>query len=263
MLDTGVFPGGPEPMLWRPDLDQPRLRREAVMESVLPEAAPFALIGTAIAFMTGSWIGVLVALLVLALAGLAAVSAYRCWGLDCSRPGWTRHRRDRGAGEWFYRPSDFTALSKDCRDQVDNVFAALGVFDDPLVLAWLDPADRREVHVVAWQLLDCLHATLPARTLLGRVMPDLADDGVVTLARYELVRLDTEISVGVEAFCDTSALVRELAVRITAPRRRVALHAGLRCLRLPTVPAVAELREDVRSRVRAVQQVLDLAGTTP
>jgi len=263
MLDNGVFTTGPEPMLWRPDLDHTHLRRQAVVESVLPEAAPFALIGTAIAFMIGSAAGVVIALLVLALSVLAAVSAYRCWGLDCTRPGWTQRRRDRGAGEWFYRPSDFTALPTDCRHQVDRVFAALTVFDEPLLLDWLDPGDRREVHMVAWQLLDCLHATLPARTLLGRVTPDLADDGVVVLTRYQLVRLDTAISVGVDAFCDTSALVRELVARFTTPRRLAALHADLRCLRLPTPPGVAEVRENVRSRVRAVHEVLDLAGTTP
>ena len=263
MLDNGFFAGGPEPMLWRPDLDHAALRREAAIESVLPEAAPFALIGTAIAVMIGAWMGALIAVLVLALAGLVAVSTYRCWGLDCTRPGWTRHRRDRGAGEWFYRPTDFATLPVDSRRQVDRLFAALTVFDEPAVLAWLQDADRLEVHRVAWQLLDCLHATLPARSVLGRVAPDLADDGVVLLVRYRLVRLDTAISVGVHALRETSALVQALATRVTAPRRRAALHEDLRSLRLPTAAEVAELREDVLNRTRAVHEVLDLAGATP
>ncbi|MFI9389199.1 hypothetical protein [Kutzneria sp. NPDC052558] len=263
MLDTGVFTDGPEPMLWRPGLDRTRLRRHAVVESVLPEAAPFALIGLAIAVMAGSWIGVLVALLVLGLAGLTALSTYRCWGLDCTRPAWTRHRRDRGAGEWFYRPSDFTALPAECRERVDQVFAALAVFDEPLLSCWLDQPVRHEVHTVAWQLLDCLHATLPARTLLSRVAPDLAEDAVVLCTRYELVRLDTAICVAVDEFSDTSALVQELVARFTTPRRLAALHHDLRRLRLPAPPEVAEMREAVRGRVRAVREVLDFAGATP
>jgi hypothetical protein len=263
MLDNGFFPDGPEPILWRPDLDHAGLRRQGVVESMLPEAGPFALIGLTIAFLTGSAIGIIVAALVLALSGLAAMSAYRCFGLDCTRPGWMRHRRDRGAGEWFYRPGDFAALPKDCRDRVDKVFAALAVFDEPQVLDWLEADCRREAHTVAWQLLDCLHATLPTRALLARVTPDLADDGVVTLVRYELVRLDTAVSVAVDGLCETSALLEELAVRVTAPRRRAGLRADLRCVRLPSPPAVGELAADVRSRVRAVHEVLDLAGTMP
>jgi len=77
------------------------------------------------------------------------------------------------------------------------------------------------------------------------------------------VQLDTAIAAGVRALCETSALVSELADRLTAPRRRAALHEDLRSVRLPAVPAVAELREDLRSRVRVVHEVLDLVGTTP
>ena len=183
MLDNGFFVAGPEPMLWRPDLDHRRLRRDAMVESVLPEAAPFALIGTAVAVMIGTWAGMLIALLVLGLAALVAVSAHRCWGLDCSRPGWTRHRRDRGGGEWFYRPSDFDSLPADCRHQVAQVFVALTAFDEPSVSEWLLDEDRLQVHRVAWQLLDCLHATQPTRTILSRVPQDLAADDAVRAAR--------------------------------------------------------------------------------
>ena len=34
MLDNGFFAGGPEPMLWRPDLDHASLRREAAIECI-------------------------------------------------------------------------------------------------------------------------------------------------------------------------------------------------------------------------------------
>lgn len=263
MLDNGFFTEGPELLLWRPDLDHRRLRLQGMREAVVVEAAPFAFIGTAIAVMIGAWIGVAVTFLVLALATLAAVSTYRCWGLDCTRPGWTRHRRDRGAGQWYYRPSDFTALPDDVRARVDALFAALPAFDDPTVLAWLRDNDRLEVHRVAWALLDCLHASLPARAVLARVSPDLAGDDVVQLVRHQLVQLDTAIAAGVRTLCETSALVQELAARVTAPRRRAALHEDLRSLRLTTPPEIGELRDDLRSRVRAVHDVLDLAGTTP
>jgi hypothetical protein len=263
MLDKGFFADGPEPLLWRPDLDHRRLRLQGMRESVVVEAAPFAFIGTALAVMIGTWIGVAVAVLVLALATIVAVSTYRRWGLECTRPGWARHRHDRGAGQWYYRPSDFTALPDDIRAQVDALFAALSVFDDPTVLAWLQDNDRLEVHRVAWALLDCLHSSLPGRAALARVSQDLATDDVVQLVRHQLVRVDTAIVASVRALCETSALVQDLAARITAPRRRAALHEDLRSLRLATPPAVAELRDDLRTRVRAVHDVLDLAGTTP
>jgi hypothetical protein len=263
MVDNGFFLSGPEPMLWRPDLDHTRLRREAVVESVLPEAAPFTFIGTAVAVMIGAWAGVVIAALILGLAALVAVSTYRCWGLDCTRPGWTRHRRDRGNGQWYYRPGDFTGLPEHCRREVERLFAALTAFDEPTVLAWLPDTDRLEVHRAAWQLLDCLRATLPTRGVLARVDPDLAGDNVAQLARYQLVRLDATIAAGVSAVCDTSAFVSDLAARITAPRRRAALHHDLSSVRLPNPPAVAELSEDIQGRVQAVHEVLDLAGTTP
>ncbi|MFC0433382.1 hypothetical protein [Kutzneria buriramensis] len=264
MLDNGIFTDGPQPMLWRPELDHARLRRQGVVESVVTEPLPFACIGTAVGVLAGGWIGLMIDLLCIGLAVLWSISSYRCWGLDCSRPGWTRHRRDRGGGDWFYRRSDFERLPAASRDQVDTVFQALTAFDETAVLSWLDNAVRVEVHQVAWTLLDCLHDTIPARTVLARASADLAGDAVVALVRYELVRRDAAIAVGVQALRETSALVRELAERVTAPGRRAALRADLRCLRLPEVPSTAtELREDVRNRVRAVHDVLDLAGTAP
>lgn len=262
MLDTGVFTDGPQPMLWRPDLDHDRLRRRGVLESVIVEPLPFALIGLAIGFLIGGRIGFVIAVLILALAAWWAVSAYRCWGLDCSRPGWTRHRRDRGAGEWFYRPADFAALPEPGRQLVARLFSALVVFDEPDP-CWRGAADRATVHRVVWQLLDCLHATLPARAVLARVPVDLADDPDVAEIRHQLVLLDTELAAGVDAVCEISALVRDLTLRITAPSRRAALHTDLAGLRLPAPPEVGEVREEVRARVAAVHEVLDLTGTTP
>jgi hypothetical protein len=262
MLDNGVFTDEPQPMLWRPDLDHDRLRRRGVLESVIVEPLPFALIGLVIGIRIGGWIGFVIAVLILALASVWAVSAYRCWGLDCSRPNWTRHRRDRGAGEWFYRADDFNTLPHDCRQQVARLFAALVVFDEPASW-WRGAADRQMVHRVAWQLLDCLHATLPARAVLARVPVDLADDPAVAQVRHQLVLLDTELAAGVDAVCEISALVRDLVVRITAPSRRAALHTDLACLRLPAPPEVGEVREEVRARVAAVHDVLHLAGTMP
>jgi hypothetical protein len=263
MLDNGIFTDGSEPMLWRPDLDHARLRREALAEAVLPEAAPFAFIGSAVAVLIGAWIGLVIALLVVAAAMLLAVSTYRCWGLDCTRPRFTRHRRDRGGGQWFYRPADFTALPANCRDQVDRLFMALVVFDEQAVLAWLPDTERHQVHRAAWTVLDCLHATLPARAILHRVAPDLAADKAVTEVRHQLVLLDTAIAGAVHALCETSSVVADLSARLTAPRRRAALHEDVYCLRLPAAPAVDELCEDIRSRTLAVHEVLDLAGITP
>jgi hypothetical protein len=263
MLDNGLFDNGPEPMLWRPDLDHARLRRQGVLESIAIEPGPFALVGIAIGFMAGGSVGLVIALAVLALSVWWSVAAYRCWGLDCSRAGWTRHRRDRGAGEWFYRASDFVALPAAGRELVARVFTALVVFDEPMVPCWLGRGGRDEPHRVAWQLLDCLHASLPARALLAQLPADLAGDAEVGALRHQLVQLDIDIAAGVDVLCEASALARDLVTRITQPRRRAALHADLRCLRLPTPPAVSEFRDGLSSRVAAVHDVLDLAGSTP
>jgi hypothetical protein len=262
MLDNGVFDDGPQPMLWRPDLDHDRLRRRGVLESVIVEPLPFALVGLAVAIVIGGRIGTVIAVLILALAAVWAVSAYRCWGLDCFRPNWTRHRRDRGAGEWFYRPADFDALPNNCRRQVARLFAALVVFDEP-VSCWRGTVDRATVHELAWQLLECLHATLSTRAVLARVPADLAGDPEVADLRHQLVQLDTDLAAGVDAVCEISVLVRGLAVRITAPSRRAALHTDLACLRLPVPPVVGGVRDEVRARVDAVHEFLDLVGTTP
>lgn len=263
MMDTGVFDDGPEPMLWRPDLDHDRLRRQRVLESIVVEPLPFALIGVTIGLLIGGGTGLAIAAAILALSWWWAVAGYRCWGLDCARPGFTRHRQDRGGGEWFYRPGDFHALPADGRRQVDRIFAALPAFDGD-ALAWLRPDHRTEVNRIAWDLLDCLHRSLPARAVLARMPADLAGDPGILTARHELVLLDRDVADAVDALCEAAAVVHDLNLHITRPARRDAVHADLQQLRLPTAPTgAAELRDEIHSHARVVDEVLDLAEATP
>jgi len=260
-MDTGVFDTGTEPVLWRPDLDRGRLRRRGVLESIVVEPLPFALIGVAIGLLAGGWTGLAITVATLVLSWWWSVSAYRCWGLDCSRPGYTRHRRDRGAGEWFYRPTDFHALPPDNRVLVERIFAALPAFDDD-AFAWLDREHRAGAHQLGWELLEGLHHTLPARAVLARVSADLACDHDVQAVRHQLVLLDREIADAVDAFVETATLVGDLGRRLTRQSRLAALHEGLHHLRLPAAPVgMAALREEIRCHARAVDDVLDLAGS--
>jgi hypothetical protein len=176
----GTFCAGTELVLWRPGLDHRQLRRRAVRRCLMPDAALYAIAGL-LAILLGLiddpplLLAVAAGAVLILVATLMAHHDFLRFGHDLSENS-AAWRTDRGQGEWFFRPGDFTDRSLASAHTAARIIDAVHLIHTGPAASWLDPDQLGRTHRLAWETLAQLY-----------MVPSALGDLQVMLDRLDLV----------------------------------------------------------------------------
>jgi hypothetical protein len=175
----GTFRCGTEPVLWRPGLDQDRLRRHAAWRCLVPDAGLYALGGVVTLVIGAANRPVLVpavaaGAVLIAVAALIARCEFLRFGHDLSvrSVSW---RTDRGCGQWYFRVGDFLDLGiPAAAAMAAQIIDATHLSHSGPAASWIGHAQLAAVHRLAWDTLLALYQAPTAHEDLQPVLARLA-----------------------------------------------------------------------------------------
>ncbi|WP_143467073.1 hypothetical protein [Lentzea kentuckyensis] len=139
----GTFRAGTELVLWRPDLDRRQLRRRAMRRCLMPDTTLYAIAGL-LAILLGLiddpplLLAMTVGAVLVLVATLMAHHDLLRFGHDLSENS-AAWRTDRGRGEWFFRPADFTDRGFASAFTAARIIDAVHLIHTGPAASWLDP----------------------------------------------------------------------------------------------------------------------------
>jgi hypothetical protein len=267
-VTEGEFPTGSDIMLWRPGLDQTRLRHRMVRASLWPTPVALAIAATLLVrcgVQQGSvsvlCISTTVAVLVYVLAGMIARVRYRYCACDHHHARGKTCFLERNLGEYFYRTHDLADLPTATVQNIDRIIAAVRDLHDSTAAAWLNPDDLTNAHLAAWDALQAIDHTRYARQLLTEAHN--ADDsaGAALALGAEVDALDHVLGEVARYLVDAVTLVRTWANTLRrldrAERLRTEIDTLPRCVITTAVAHARIATEGIFTSITAARDVLD------
>lgn len=176
----GTFRAGTELVLWRPGLDRRQLRRRAMRRCLMPDTTLYAIAGLLAILLSliddpPLLLAMAVGAVLVLVATLTAHHDFFRFGHDLSENS-AAWRTDRGRGEWFFRPADFTDRGFASAHTAARIIDAVHLIHTGPAASWLDPNQLGRTHQLAWEALAQLY-----------MAPSALGDLQVTLDRMDLV----------------------------------------------------------------------------
>jgi hypothetical protein len=226
----GVFPNGPELMLWRPGLDPTSLRRRALRATLITSPATYAVVGGALVALGAAPVQVhwLFLVVIVALAGYVLVLwvNYECADYDHQHSPNKQCFLDKRRGEYFYRPSDFRSFPPSIVYSVHTIISTVQAVHTSPASTWLAPHHLREVHRVAWDILHALDRTQTLRRLADDSRCQAFPDDLLG-ARSRLTAVDDALDGVVNYLRQVAFLVQAWEQKLTETELRSHLRAEL------------------------------------
>jgi len=254
-VSDGEFCDRSEVMLWRPRLNVAGLRWRILWASLWSVPAMWTGLGAAavvfgILQRWGASVGVGVGVL---HTGVRVV----CFRDD------HRHARGRGCfleripGRFFYRPTDFSFLPPVRAATVTAIIGAIQELYNGAAVGWIPAHLLRTAHHLAFEALDALARTQPARAALAHSDSTLADD--VSPLQTMVTEIDHAVDQVATCLLDSATLSRAWNTKLKqlAVRHAFDTHtATLAHLRNPLLISTAQdVVEGVFATITAARDI--------